>query len=371
VVLTEDSSYRLGQRQTLIPPDACSAVCGLEGMRDVSVLRHLATMVRRGRFSDPSSIRDLRGLVMNNWIERATVLPPLDLEHAHGEKSSVAEYVAHLRRQPPSLLTALPEYLRALARYVARTSDKPPYISEIRPMGANLDAVSRAQIERALGSHVREHYGSLELGGIAFDCKQRAGLHVLADQFIVEVVRDGRPVPPGERGVILITDLHNAAMPLLRYQIGDVGWIDGSPCGCGRTTPRLHLEGRVEDTIVDDDGTLATAEDLSRALYAHTQLDDFQLVEHGPRRFELHYSAASNELPSLAELELSCRRILGPDANLICHRVRSIPPEPSGKFRHCKSASHHRLTSGWTPSPLLEPTAPARLPALCQDHASP
>lgn len=342
VVLTEDCAYRLGMRQVAIPPDACSAVCGLDGLRETSVLRQLAKTVVGRKLRDPAALSDLRGLVMNNWVERATILPPLHEDGPLGD-ARVAECVQRIKTAKPALLLALPEYLRALARYVKRSGDRLPSIPVIRPMGANLDAVSRHQIEAELGGRVREHYGSLELGGIAFDCAQRSGLHVLSDEFIVEVVRNGRRVENGEKGSVLITDLHNITMPLIRYQIGDVGWLDSRPCECGRNSPRLHLEGRLEDTIVRADGVLITPEVMSCLLYAQDAIDDFQLIESNPGQYELRCSVLPQGHCNLMELERACRQALGPQVRIKVRQVRSILPESSGKFRHCKSASYHRL----------------------------
>jgi phenylacetate-CoA ligase len=243
------------------------------------------------------------------------------------------------------MLIALPEYLRAIARYANRTGNRLPAISVVRPMGANLDSVSRNEIERSLGCQLREHYGSLEFGGIAFGCSARCGMHVLSDQYIVEIVRGTTRVAPGEKGSVLITDLHNSTMPLIRYHIGDIGWLDPTPCRCGRTSPRIHLEGRVEDTVVKDDGELVTPEGLSRVIYGHPSIQDFQLVEIRPNHYDLRITARQHASVWRGELENSVRELLGSDATVNISQARVIAPEASGKFRHCKSASYDRLWS--------------------------
>ena len=364
-MLTEDCSYKLGQRQVTIPPDACSVVCGLEGMRDSSVARHLGRMVVERRYRDPEAVSDLRGLVMNNWLERATVLEPFGPEGTHISDDRLADYVQRIRRMRPGLLMALPEYLQALAEYLERSGHRPPMISVVRPMGANLDAVSRTRIERAFGTQVREHYGSLELGGMAFDCRFRNGLHVLSDQFHVEIVRHGQPVEPGQLGSVLITDLHNFTMPLIRYQIGDMGFLDLTSCACGRPSPRLFLEGRLEDTIVTDDEKVVTPEAVAKLLYGSGNVDQFQLIEQASGRCELRVVPVAGQTVNVDRLVALCRQLLGDGRVIKVREVRSILPETSGKFRHCKSSSYRRLIdssaddevrgSGTAPSPDCTP----------------
>ncbi len=257
VALTEDSPYRYGMREVSIPPDACSVHCGIESKRAHSVSEQLIALATRRLAWNRESISDLRGLVMDNWICARTVLPPLNLD---GTDAELCSCIAAIRKLRPTQLTALPEYLRALADYVHRTGDKPVGIPVIRPMGANFPQAWKTAIEAAFGGQVREHYGSRELGPMAFDCGKASGMHLLMSQHLIEVVRDGQPVRDGEVGKVLVTDLHNLAMPIVRYDIGDLARIDSSPCICGRTTPRIHLEGRVDDAFVLSQGRILTAD---------------------------------------------------------------------------------------------------------------
>lgn len=112
----------------------------------------------------------------------------------------------------------------------------------------------RAEIERQLGLTAVNFYGLSEMcgPGVAAECRERAGLHVQEDHFLVEVIDPGgRPVPAGTAGELVFTTLTKEAMPLLRYRTGDVGALDSRPCGCGRSTARLtSLAGRHDDMLI-------------------------------------------------------------------------------------------------------------------------
>lgn len=338
LALGEDSPYRLGRPAAFIPPDDCSTLCGPGGQRESTVLAHALRMVREGRLRDREAQSDLRGLVMENWVRRTVVWEPFGPDGTHLPTGRLERYVRRLEEVRPVLFKALPEYLRGLARFARESGRRLPAIPLVKPMGAHLAAPVRAEIDEAFGTLSRMDYGCREMGSLAFDCRYRDGLHVLTDQFLIEVVRDGAPVPPGEVGNVLVTDLWNRATPLIRYQIGDIGRMHWEPCPCGRQSPRLWLEGRLEDTVVTPAGRVLTPERWAGWLYAEPGIDEFQLSESPDGRVELRYVPRGTG-PDAARLEVGFRELVGDERRLVVRRVESILPEKSGKFRHVKSAS--------------------------------
>jgi phenylacetate-CoA ligase len=114
---------------------------------------------------------------------------------------------------------------------------------------------TRGRIEAAWGARVFDHTGMTETGPLAAECVAGpGGLHVLETEYIVEVIdpTTGRPVAPGAEGELVVTNLHRAGSPLLRYRTGDLVCIDPKPCPCGRPWVRLAggVRGRADDMIV-------------------------------------------------------------------------------------------------------------------------
>lgn len=109
----------------------------------------------------------------------------------------------------------------------------------------------RDELEQTFGAPVFDGYGCGEVNGIAYECDSHTGLHVGMERAIVEIVdSQGQPVSEGGSGRIAVTDLHNKAMPLVRYLNGDEASIDLATCPCGRNLERLqHLLGRTCDII--------------------------------------------------------------------------------------------------------------------------
>ena len=112
----------------------------------------------------------------------------------------------------------------------------------------------RARIEDQTGIKAYDVFGTSELSGPLFtECTYQDGIHIWADQFLVEVVdpETGEELNDGEQGELVITTLAKEALPLIRYKIGDLTVKKSEPCRCGRTHPRImRIMGRVDDMLV-------------------------------------------------------------------------------------------------------------------------
>ncbi|WP_094227964.1 phenylacetate--CoA ligase family protein [Methanolobus psychrotolerans] len=112
----------------------------------------------------------------------------------------------------------------------------------------------RVRIEEATGIKAYDIYGTSELSGpLCTECQYQDGIHIWADQFLLEVIdpQTGEPLGEGERGELVITTLSKEALPLIRYRIGDITVINKQPCKCGRTHPRImRVLGRADDMLI-------------------------------------------------------------------------------------------------------------------------
>jgi phenylacetate-CoA ligase len=119
--------------------------------------------------------------------------------------------------------------------------------------GGNI-APTRAQIERGWGARVIDHHGLTEVGPVSFECWEAPGtLHLNECEFICEVVdpTSGTPVPDGETGELVITNLGRTASPVIRYRTRDIVRLRREPCRCGRTLVRAEggILSRADDMV--------------------------------------------------------------------------------------------------------------------------
>jgi phenylacetate-CoA ligase len=143
-------------------------------------------------------------------------------------------------------------------------------------------------------------------------------------------------------GPILVTDLLNHAMPLIRYRIGDLGSWETGPCKCGRGLPRLKaIAGRVTDFLVGGDGRLVSGVFLATYLVAQRpSLGQVQIHQEkaGQLLYRIKRGQAFRERADLDYLQETSRRYLGEETVIDWEFVDELPPEPSGKFLFSRSS---------------------------------
>ena len=146
----------------------------------------------------------------------------------------------------------------------------------------------REACHETFGCRIVENYTSGETGYIALQCPQCAKLHVQSEVALVEVIdAEGRACQSGEIGRVVVTPLHNFAMPLLRYEIGDEAEV-GEPCACGRGLPALsRIVGRTQDYFVLRSGERRRVDVNHYRLSAIAAVMEFQVEQSDYDNLEL------------------------------------------------------------------------------------
>jgi phenylacetate-CoA ligase len=211
------------------------------------------------------------------------------------DEAHLEAVVEAIRRERPQVLVCFTQAGADLARYINQTGVRDWDTIPVLCGAERLFAADRAALLAAFGDQVYETYGAREVMLIGAECEAHAGLHLSAENLIVEVVvRDGamaRPAQPGETGEVVLTDLHNYGMPFLRYANGDLAMAGPEGvCRCGRTLPRLGaVEGRVTETLRDAQGAPVSGL-MFNVLFAGplaATVRQFQVVQHADRSITL------------------------------------------------------------------------------------
>jgi phenylacetate-CoA ligase len=196
----------------------------------------------------------------------------------------VSETYDYCAKKNPVYLQCGPTILSSLARYAIENGR-----NELRPekaltLGSAITDEIRDLVLKGLGTKIIDRYSSEETGYIALQCPKHNHFHIISPVTLVEIVDDsGELCPPGKPGRVLLTSMQSYAMPLIRYEIGDMAeW--GEPCDCGITLPVMSkVWGRTRHLITTPDG---------RKTYFRIYAREFQdipgLIEY---RFVMHQSA--------------------------------------------------------------------------------
>ncbi len=245
----------------------------------------------------------------------------------------------------PVLVDGYAESFNFLAHYI-----KFHGLPTFRPRGIMSSAQilpdsSRRAMEETFGCGVFDKYGSREFSGIAYECDAHNGKHVVAENYIVELLKDGQPAQPGEMGEVVITDLNNFCMPFIRYRIGDLAVaVDNSqPCPCGRGLPRIgRIEGRVQSIILGANGRY-----LPGTFFAHFfkeydyVIRHYQVIQEEPRAIKLTIvKAARFDDEVFARILDRLREYVGHDMRIAVEYVEHIPLIRTGKRNETISRLH-------------------------------
>ena len=271
-----------------------------------------------------------------NWLVRGHILQKFGFLTTEGLSpvKTPEELVTEMLRFKPSVIVAYPSWLELVCKELVAKNIQYNGIRKVFAGGESVQSHTRKICKEALGVEPYESYGSSELGLVGFECEERAGLHVAEQCLIPEILHQGKDSRPGELGTFTSTHLYNYAMPLIRYNTGDIGTYVEGECLCGRTTARIKLFGGRESAILTlANGRLIPGITLIGDVHEVHGVKQFTIVQEKPDMFVLYLvpEKGFNE-ESVEEIKTRFRRKLG-DVTVEVRRVEGIPLEKSGKFQ--------------------------------------
>ena len=267
-----------------------------------------------------------RLLMRQSFISYYQVLSPRDVDQA----------LDTLNRRRPDCLVIYPSAAETLCRRALERGWRPRRPPRSVLTGAEtLFAHQRQMLEEVFSCPVFETYGSREFMLIGAECPAHQGMHVSAENLMVEVLKDGRPAADGQLGEVVITDLHNLAQPFIRYRVGDVAtWRSRQVCSCGRALPRLgQVEGKVVDTIQGPDGRFLTGHFFPHLLKDFPAILRYQVEQDRPDHLVIRLKLGSPLAPADRDLIIGKFRSLLPGVEPEIEEVDEVKIAPSGKVR--------------------------------------
>jgi phenylacetate-CoA ligase len=250
-------------------------------------------------------------------------------------------FLAEIRAMRPRMLFGYPSALAHIARHARERGQA------MDDLGVRVAFVTserlyddqRRDIEEVFACPVANGYGGRDAGFIAHQCPD-GGMHITSEDIIVEIVdRDGRPLPAGQAGEVVVTHLATGDFPFIRYRTGDVAVLDDRPCSCGRGLPLLkEVQGRTTDFLVAEDGTVMHGLALIYVVRDLQGIRSFKIIQESLRRTRLLLVTDDTfDAASIPRIQEQFRTRLGAGVEVPVERVESIPAERSGKFRYVVS----------------------------------
>lgn len=274
---------------------------------------------------------NIRGRV-HGFITRKLMLSSYSMT-----EGDLARYISMLVGFKPKLLTSYPGPLDVFARFCKCKKIRFPSLKAIITSAEMLYPHQREEIENTFNVKIFNRYGSREFGTIAQEDKYHNGLRVNSDHVFVEILNeDSKPCEPGELGDLVITDLDNYAMPLIRYKIGDRGsWSNEQFNYPGMPFPLLNnIEGRTLDIIKAPNGNNVGGTYWTILMRSRGCIELFQIKQMALASIKIKYKSL-NKL-SITEIDYFVQEIkqkCGDEMQVTFEKVESIPETNSGKHR--------------------------------------
>ena len=265
--------------------------------------------------------------------------------------------IERLQHVGPAILEGRPTPLWELACALRDRGIRPPRPRLVISYAEMLYPHVRRLLEETFGAPVTDLYNCEEVGNVAWQCPDDPGtMHPNPSTCWLEVVDPkDRPLPYGQTGRILVTNLYNHTMPFIRYETGDLGTLlEPARCSCGFRGPRMRLaEGRDEDFFVLPDGREITprlAYDAINAALPHHDptwrhvdaMRAFQIIQEAEDLVTVKVVPGPAHSPDLWPSVQDSLRSLHPSMRLHVELVEDLAVEPGAKFHQVVSLLESR-----------------------------
>jgi len=249
----------------------------------------------------------------------------------------IEQQMAWLQRENPDYLLTHPTIAHRLAGFSLEHRLRLPKLKQIETISEILRPATREICRAAWGVPIVDMYTTREAGYLALQCPDHEHYHLQSEGVLVEVLDEQeRPCGPGQSGRVVVTPLHNFAMPLIRYDIGDFAEV-GAPCPCGRGLPVLkRIVGRKQNMLTMPWGEarwpLLSSSNIG-ALLSLAPIRQYQFVQQTPQSIELRLAVAQSLTTAQEEaIKRWVQEKFGHPFDVTLSYCDEIPLAPSGKF---------------------------------------
>ena len=300
---------------------------------DFSKAINLRSMVENGlRLTDRMvNLGDMRTAKKPSWFQKLGILNLQTVDIF----DDVDREVNDLLKINPQSMIGYASQLRLLSEYKLRHN-----LIELQPgtifsTAELLDPDTRRIINSAFDLNVVDLFGCIEVNRTAWECQEHCGYHMDVDSIVMELLDDGESVSAGERGEVVYTSLYNYAMPLIRYQVGDVATPTDETCPCGRGLPLLKsVEGRKDDFIRLPSGKTISPITMHLIVKHTPGIVECQVVQESLDKISVILVVTDKFTDVLSErLVREIKQALNCEVSVDIHVVDAIQRGPNGKMR--------------------------------------
>lgn len=277
---------------------------------------------------------------MGDWGSPVSTIWPTGPSVLLDYRASAAELITAIREISPDYICTFPSLLLEILRVARDENLAMPKVSEVITVSEACPTELRSLCLEVLGAEMSSTYSAAECGSIATQCAEGTW-HTQSERVMVEILDDaGNPCKAGQTGRVILTPLHNFAMPLFRYEIGDLATVGETPCACGRRLPVIaEIPGRARDLLMLPSGGFRPPYYGHNAVMGVRAIRQHQVVQTSPDEICLRLVVARPLAPA-EEVFIASKvdEALGGLFRISIEYVGSIERKPGGKYAEFERA---------------------------------
>ncbi len=253
--------------------------------------------------------------------------------------NTIYRHIQEINLKKPKVMLAYIQSIYEMTKFIRRHNLDIHKLKSIITSAGVLTEEVKEFIEDVFNTKVYNRYGTREVSVIGSSCEKSSKIHLNMYQKYIEILDDNdKSLPENEKGNIIITDLINYTMPLIRYKIGDFGSINYSPCSCERGLVRLNnVQGRIIDFFKNEAGELIYGDFFTHLFYFKENVKQFQVYQKTVNLIDISIVTLNKKpLSSSIEEDLKNKMLMVMGDNCIINfkYVDYINPSFSGKYRY-------------------------------------
>lgn len=264
-------------------------------------------------------------MAKKHWYQKMGFLRKVDIIMAKEPEEVIKELV----ELSPDTVWGVPTYIHYVASDI---NSFPTPLLFVLSSGELLDPAVKEELSQTFQCPVVDFYGAAEAPYISSECTLQEGQHVNMLNTFIEIQRDGQQLGPGEMGAVTVTTLTNTAMPLIRYDIGDVATMSPDECNCGRHGQILtSIEGREDDFVKTPRGKKPPM--MARLAVTHPDIKGYRIIQESLDKVSLQIMGRLDDEVRATITDKLKTTLENPDLEVKFEEVSEITPDPSGKRR--------------------------------------
>jgi phenylacetate-CoA ligase len=248
--------------------------------------------------------------------------------------------IEDLIRFCPQTVDSMPSHLFQLAMFMKEHNIKLPSIKRIFTSSEYLEPNMRQFLRQIFEAELYDIYGCTEVKEVAWECEKHSGYHINEDDVFLEILNDSVPAKPGEVGEIVLTDLRNRAMPLIRYRLGDLGMLLPGTCSCGRVfSLMLPAAGRSSEYVTTPSGKRISPYRFTTAIEKTPGLLQYQFIQDSVDGIIINIIMDDHEQKdTIEEIQTKIQPVIGEEMRIQIKMCDQIDIEENGKYKVVKSS---------------------------------